>query len=247
MLNVTYLNFLFNNGVVCQKLFSTSTNTNNSSTVTPVKIYGNADLQKQDILKDQKGKSGIYRWTNILNGKSYVGSSNNLIRRLYVYYNAKYLIKYNLVIYKALLKYGYANFSFEILEFCPIEHLIDREQYYLDLLQPEYNTSFTAGSPLGYRHTNEALEKMSQAKRGNNHPNFGKNHSQETRQKMSEAQGATIFIYDLQGQLIKPFSSSRAAAKYLNCSDPTIMRYARSGKVFKNKYQLSLEELLSTH
>jgi hypothetical protein len=38
--------------------------------------------------------------------------------------------------------------------------LLEREQYYLDNLRPEYNIVKTAGSTLGYKHTEESLEKM---------------------------------------------------------------------------------------
>jgi len=48
--------------------------------IIPVKIYGNADIQKSDIVSENKGKSGIYRWVNNLTGDSYVGSSVNLKR-----------------------------------------------------------------------------------------------------------------------------------------------------------------------
>lgn len=36
---------------------------------------------------------------------------------------------------KALLKYGYSNFSLEILEYCSIKQLLDREDYYFGLLK----------------------------------------------------------------------------------------------------------------
>ena len=48
----------------------------------------------------------------------------------------------------------------EILEFCEIEELLKREQYYLDNLKPQYNIVEKAGSTLGYKHTPEALVKM---------------------------------------------------------------------------------------
>jgi group I intron endonuclease len=38
--------------------------------------------------------------------------------------------------------------------------LIEREQYYIDLLNPEYNISRVAGSSLGRRHTPETLAKL---------------------------------------------------------------------------------------
>jgi len=40
-------------------------------------VFSDADKDKLDILKYIKGKSGIYMWSNKLNGKKYVGSSIN--------------------------------------------------------------------------------------------------------------------------------------------------------------------------
>lgn len=44
----------------------------------PSVLYENPDLQKEDILNENKGKSGVYRWTNKETGKTYIGSSENL-------------------------------------------------------------------------------------------------------------------------------------------------------------------------
>jgi hypothetical protein len=69
--------------------------------------------------------------------------------------------KSNRPIDRALLKYGFSNFSLEILEHCKKkEILLEREQYYLDNLKPEYNIAEIAGSTLGYKHTSESLAKM---------------------------------------------------------------------------------------
>jgi hypothetical protein len=61
---------------------------------------------------------------------------------------------------RALLKYGFSNFSLEILEYCNYEDLLKKEQYYLDILKPEYNIVEIAGSTLGYKHSEESLKKM---------------------------------------------------------------------------------------
>lgn len=63
-------------------------------------------------------------------------------------------------IYKSLLKNGYSNFSLEILEYCAPEKCIKREQHYLNLLKPEYNILNTAGSLLGFKHSNETKAKI---------------------------------------------------------------------------------------
>jgi group I intron endonuclease len=48
----------------------------------------------------------------------------------------------------------------EILEYCKVEDLIERENHYLKLLEPEYNILREAGSSLGYIHDEKAKEKM---------------------------------------------------------------------------------------
>lgn len=44
-------------------------------------VYLNADLDKDRIILENRGKPGIYRWTNLVNGNSYVGSAVNLASR----------------------------------------------------------------------------------------------------------------------------------------------------------------------
>lgn len=56
------------------------------------------------------------------------------------------------LIYNSLIKHGSSNFSLDILEYCEIDVLIEREQYYLDLLKPEYNILKTARNNLGNKH-----------------------------------------------------------------------------------------------
>lgn len=147
--------------------------------VTPVKIYNNAGLQKSHILTENRGLAGIYRWINKLNNRTYVGSAENLSKRLAIYYRKSELLKSPRPIHKALLKYGYDNFILEILEVCPVTpspspgtefkvEIIKREQYYLDLLEPEYNILKVAYSLKGYKHTKETkvILKANAEKRG---------------------------------------------------------------------------------
>jgi len=238
-----------------------------ASLVVPIKSYSNTDTQKLEIFQDNKGKSGIYRWVNNINGKCYVGSAVNITNRLYQYFSAKRLMTDNMAINKAILKYGYSNFSFEILEYCSVEELLKREQFYFDLLSPEYNILKIAGSSLGYKHSLDNILKFSNAKKGEKNPMFGKTHSEETRekkskamkgkthskisiQKMIEARGTAIYLYSLDSdnklnQLLNIFPSSQVAAKELECSDFSIRKYARSNYIFQNQYILSLEPLTS--
>lgn len=56
-----------------------------------------------------------------------------------------------------MLKHGHENFTLEILEYCSITELFVREQYYLDLLKPEYNILKFAYSTKGYKHSAETI------------------------------------------------------------------------------------------
>jgi group I intron endonuclease len=85
-----------------------------------------------------------------------------------------------MVINRALKKYSHSNFSLEILEYCAKSDVIVREQYYFDLLNPEYNILQVAGSSLGFKHSLETLEKLSALQ-------TGRVLSEETRAKLSKA------------------------------------------------------------
>ena len=80
-------------------------------------FYTNIELEKELILNDNKNKSGIYKWVNILTGDYYIGSAVNLSGRFLYYLNIKYMSKYKnkSIIYSSLLKDGYKVFHLEIL------------------------------------------------------------------------------------------------------------------------------------
>lgn len=78
--------------------------------------------------------SGIYKITNNINGKIYVGQSIDIPKRIYEHkYKAfcKDDISYNSAIHNAFRKYGLDNFTFEILEEVSIKELDDKEIFYI--------------------------------------------------------------------------------------------------------------------
>ena len=80
---------------------------------------------------------GIYKITNKINGKSYIGQSNNIKRR---FKEHKRIAKEtNKSLKQAYKKYGAENFEYTILEKCELERLDEREIYYIKKLKPEYN------------------------------------------------------------------------------------------------------------
>lgn len=148
-------------------------------------MYSNADTEKVNIFKDNKNKCGVYRWINLETNKSYVGSSVNLRRRFNTYYSFSYLTRNKSLISKALLKYGYSRFRLEILEYCDPSVLMEREQYYIDLLKPEYNILKIAGSLLGFKHSDSTRERLSKFY-------TGRIISPEVRDKLSNSQKGRV-------------------------------------------------------
>ena len=145
-------------------------------------------------MADNSNKSGIYRWVNNISKNTYVGSAINLSKRLNRYYHKSELTKKNArPINQALLKYGHSNFSLEILEYCSKDNLLERENYYLDTLKPEYNILKYAYSMLGYKHTASSIEKLKSKKISVEHKlllsltHKNKIISDETRAKLSAA------------------------------------------------------------
>jgi len=130
--------------------------------IVPIKVYSNADTMKDNIIKDNHKKVGVYKWVNYITGDCYVGSSINLSNRLRMYFHYDTIsntTKGNSIIYSALLKNGYSNFSLEILEYCDKDIVLEREQYYLNILNPAYNILKIAGSNAGHKQSGETILK----------------------------------------------------------------------------------------
>ena len=156
----------------------------------PAKVYEDAYSMKNIIIKENTGKSGIYMLTNKLTGDIYVGQSSDISNRFKNYFNLSYLKSKNgFRISRALIKYGYSNFSLIILEYCNKSDLLEREQYYFDKLEPQYNILKIAGSSKGFNHSDETKAKISKALKGiyigEKSALFGRLHREETKQLMS--------------------------------------------------------------
>lgn len=89
---------------------------------------------------------GIYKITNLLTGKSYIGQSINIATRWSAHKStsrSKETLDGN-DLHKDMLELGVENFSFEVLEETTIEELDEREIYWIAYYDTFYN---------GYNHT----------------------------------------------------------------------------------------------
>ena len=85
----------------------------------------------------------IYKITNLINGKSYIGQTNNFQRRMREHQNTKD----NYAIHLAIQKYGKDAFSYEIIEHCNDDILDEREIYWINfykthITEKGYNMTF---------------------------------------------------------------------------------------------------------
>ena len=74
----------------------------------------------------------VYKITNLINQKCYVGITNNIKKRWIQHKNYKDK-KENKPLYSAFKKYGISNFKFEVIEegISSPEVLGDKERYYI--------------------------------------------------------------------------------------------------------------------
>jgi group I intron endonuclease len=132
--------------------------------------------------------SGIYKIT-APSGNFYVGSSCDIKRR---WADHRRMLSGNYhhcnPLQSASLKYGLSNLTFEILEECHPDMVLERELHYISALNPKYNLARLPGQTTrGLRHTLEAKAKMSEARSGAGHHNFGKKLSASTKDKMRQS------------------------------------------------------------
>ena len=144
----------------------------------------------------------IYCYTNKVNGKKYIGQAVDFERRHKQHINQAYnenCKAYNQYFHNAIRRHGIENFEIEIL----IENLQNQEElnywecYYIvefDTLannRKGYNIGEGGyGNPLAGKTDEELAErsrKISEAHKGEKNHMYGKQHTEETRAKQSEA------------------------------------------------------------
>lgn len=116
---------------------------------------------------------GIYKIVNLITKDIYVGSSGNINNRKKRHFSQLNCNNHHChYLQRAYNKYGKENFELVIIEEMKFpedydnvligQHLISREQYYIDTLKPKYNSSREAGSTKGIILTKEQREQRRQ-------------------------------------------------------------------------------------
>jgi len=135
-------------------------------------------------------KIGVYKITNTITNKSYIGSSVDITGR---WYQHKTTLKFNkhhsIKLQRSYNKYGSDNFKYEIVEECETELLLSREEYYINLFDC-YNNGYNFSIPsncvmLGRNHSEETKKILREKSKGNkNRLNITFN--EESKKKISD-------------------------------------------------------------
>ncbi|GAB3883401.1 GIY-YIG nuclease family protein [Spirosoma agri] len=154
---------------------------------------------------------GIYKFTNRINGKIYIGQSRNIHLR-YKEHRKDNVNSHSTGLSPALKKYSIDSFNFEVLERVDnLAKLNEREQYWLDFYQSYnkakgYNRAKVATNfALGCKHSTEANDAKGDRQRAyyalNPSKNIGRKASEETRKKIAEARKRNPFTKEQLNQI----------------------------------------------
>ena len=134
---------------------------------------GNTPLpNEQELGRGITKISGIYKIINKIDGKYYVGSSQDINKRWNSHLNELNRDNHwNIHLQRAWNKYGKNSFDFTIYNECSVNDLFECEQSELNICKMDvnscYNINFDAYSPMrGRKHTIESKLKMKESHSG---------------------------------------------------------------------------------
>jgi group I intron endonuclease len=132
----------------------------------------------------------IYKATNKINGKCYIGFDSNWPKRKYVHkHNAEHINENTSYLHRAIRKHGWENFEWEVIkENATLEDeilLIEKYQT-LHIYGKGYNLTKGGDGNLGWIMTEETKQKISNKALGNKNC-LGRILSEETKNKISNS------------------------------------------------------------
>lgn len=191
------------------------------------------------MLNKIKNIGYIYRITNKINGKMYIGQTHNYYKTRWSQHKKeafkKHRKSYNYPLYKSFRKYGIDNFEFKVIEICLIEELDAREIYwikYYNTYSNGYNCTLGGkGKSVNQFDEDKIIEEYKETK---NMSQISKAHncSRNTIKNIllknnvnlkaikdnNKDKGFTILQYDKKFNLLRKFNSLHETGKWLETS-----------------------------
>lgn len=173
----------------------------------------------------------IYKTTNILNGKIYIGKRKGNFDKNYLG-SGKYLLN-------AVNKYGKCNFKVEVIEECKdLKHQNSREiywiSYYRGIGSDMYNIANGGDGGNIYEYlskdrADEVKRKLSECCKSGKCGNKGKHLSSEHKRKISDSNKGRSLTPEHIQHLKDSHKGQRAWNKGLTKDDPRVAKYCRIG------------------
>jgi len=195
-------------------------------------------------------KGIIYKITNLVNGKIYIGQTiRKLNRRISDYKSSIKTFKdkqktKNCRIYLALSKYKIDNFNFEIIDYADNENTLNEKEIYwikfYDSTNKEKGYNLTSGGKKNFSYTKQTLKLIGDASskrnKGKGNPMYGKKSSTEKLEKIYNAQVESgwikpIYCYRINGAFVDKFRSKHHCNRVLGVDRKSL------NEVLKGKYK----------
>lgn len=179
------------------------------------------DISILDLNSCKKKVSGIYSIECTVNKKHYVGSSNNIIKRLSRHKSDLEKLKHHSIkLQRAYNKYGKENFIFHLVETCKESELLERENYWIKYLNSvnngynivdyDKNGRIIVSDETKVKHSKRMKERLKdktknpfygQNHTGENNGMYGKHHSYETKNLVSKIKSSgRILVFERDGK-----------------------------------------------
>ena len=190
----------------------------------------------------------IYRHVSP-SGKSYIGVTRqkDLNRRWMSGHGYKSCPLFN----NAIQKYGWKNFTHEILEdYVPIDNINEKECYWIKKYKSnnrEYGYNIEEGGHAYRTFSKETRKKISEAVKGKpksiehkkklSEANLGHHLSESVKQQISERQKKPVAKLDEDGNIIEKFPSAKEAAESINRDPSSLAKCCRGVQKTCGKYR----------
>ena len=192
----------------------------------------------------------IYKTTNTINGKIYVGKSIKEVENTIAYFGSGILLR------TSIKKYGKENFNKTILESnIQREILNDRETFWINELKSNDKTigyNLTEGGDGGDCITlNPNRQKIVEKSTGKNNHFYGRHHSDKTKKLISQKQLGRVMSDETKKQISDTLKKQHKSGEIVICKTDTqrktaSIRWKTNNPSSSPQHKIKLSKIMST-